>query len=411
METAVEAAIQVHPSIQVARSDVLAASANIDVARAAYYPSISAGMGSGDASSESGIRWRPQMQLSVSQMVYDFGKTDATVRSRIASREASDFELVAARESVARDTIEAFAEVQRYSALDQAAQAQADGIGKIAALVADRSQSGASSRSDEQQAIARVQAAKTNRLELNSQLQRWRAVLGQYIGQSVPSRLGGSSSAIDRGCDGGDIQTDQASTILLAEAKQREAIAELARERASSYPTIALDGGASYAFAGNVNNDDRTFYRLGLNVKTDVFNGGASKAALAAASYSAEGAKAGVELARFEVTNAVNTAKAQVSNVRQMVSLLNERDAVLKDTRDLYREQYVELGTRTLLDLLNAEQEVHQAAFDKINSAYDLRKLGLACLYSSGALRQKFNIGDLAPPKQTEPIREKVAKL
>ena len=411
LESAVASAVEAHPSVHVARSEILAADARIAQARAAYYPSISAGMGTGEANSSDGIRWRPQMQLSVSQMVYDFGKTSSNVQSRTASREASDVELIASRESVARDTVEAFVEVQRYSALDSAAQQQAEGIGKIADLVRDRSQSGASTKSEEQQALARVQAARTNRLEINSQLQRWRAVLAQYTAQAIPSKIGHSSSFIDQSCSGSDLNYQRASPVLVAEAKQREANAELAREQSNTYPTIALDGGASYAFGGHVDQGDRAFYRLGLNVKTDVFNGGASKAAMAAAAYSAEGALAGVELARFEVTNAITTAKAQVGNVQQMIALLGDRDAVLKETRDLYYDQYIELGTRTLLDLLNAEQDVHQANFDKVNAAYDLRKLGLVCLYSSGELRRKFNLGEPAPISEPVAGRARVAQL
>ena len=58
----------------------------------------------------------------------------------------------------------------------------------------------------------------------------------------------------------------------------------------------------------------------------------------------------------------------------------------------MYGQQYLELGTRPLLDLLNAEQEIHQSRFDLANTEADLRRLQVDCLYSTGALRSAYRI-------------------
>lgn len=68
----------------------------------------------------------------------------------------------------------------------------------------------------------------------------------------------------------------------------------------------------------------------------------------------------------------------------------------MRETRDLYRQQYVELGTRTLLDLLNAEQELHQAGFDTANAIHDLRRLGIACIFNTGKARKAFSVDGMA---------------
>jgi adhesin transport system outer membrane protein len=48
------------------------------------------------------------------------------------------------------------------------------------------------------------------------------------------------------------------------------------------------------------------------------------------------------------------------------------------------------MGTRTLVDLLNAEQEFQQVRFEAVNVAQTLRSLQVDCLYLSGRMRDAF---------------------
>ena len=69
---------------------------------------------------------------------------------------------------------------------------------------------------------------------------------------------------------------------------------------------------------------------------------------------------------------------------------LAARQGDMVETGKLYRLQYLDMGTRTLVDLLNAEQELQQARFDSVNTMHDLRRLQLDCLYYSGRSRDAF---------------------
>ena len=64
----------------------------------------------------------------------------------------------------------------------------------------------------------------------------------------------------------------------------------------------------------------------------------------------------------------------------------------MDETGKLYRMQYLQMGTRTLVDLLNAEQEFQQVRFEAVNSAHDLRRLQLDCLYNSVRTRAAFHL-------------------
>jgi adhesin transport system outer membrane protein len=50
------------------------------------------------------------------------------------------------------------------------------------------------------------------------------------------------------------------------------------------------------------------------------------------------------------------------------------------------------MGTRTLVDLLNAEQELQQVRFEAVNIRQNLRRLQVDCLFLSGRMRDAFHL-------------------
>jgi adhesin transport system outer membrane protein len=262
-------------------------------------------------------------------------------------------------------------------------------------LVKDRSQHGASSRSDDMQAAARVQGAKTNRAEIGSQALKWQATLQSLTGLSGAKVAKNTPDWLDTICASVQNDAPNSASIALAEAEKREALAELEFEKAKIYPTLSVEAGTSYDVLDAAQSGERIDYRVGLNLRSSLYDGGARNASVAAATQVASGADESIRAAKLEASAAITTAVVQISSIKEMLPLLDQRDSTLRETRDLYRDQYIELGTRTLIDLLNAEQEIHQAAFDRVNSRSDLRKLGIVCMYSAGQTRQRLNVADM----------------
>jgi phosphoribosylaminoimidazole carboxylase PurE protein len=105
--------------------------------------------------------------------------------------------------------------------------------------------------------------------------------------------------------------------------------------------------------------------------------------------------KAGAKNAAYlAVTQGLNEARDQSESFKQRLSIQQARTRSITETQRLYRDQYLSLGTRSLLDLLNAEQEIHQSQFDKENTLYDLRSLQVDCLYSTARIREAFELND-----------------
>lgn len=76
------------------------------------------------------------------------------------------------------------------------------------------------------------------------------------------------------------------------------------------------------------------------------------------------------------------------------LQILRRQQRLSERTRELYQQQYLDLGSRPLLDVLNAEQEVYQARFAELQTQSQLRQLQLNCLYNTGTLRRAFALNN-----------------
>jgi len=395
LEQAVHTALAWHPSIDEAVGRVNQHTAEIDVARAGYYPKVRGGIDSSYQSADGGS-WQPRLNVSVSQMIYDFGKVSSSVEARTAGANVSRTELLLGVDVLIRDTANAVIEIQRYRALLNVAQEQLRGVQTIADLVRQRSDRGASTRSDEVQADARVNAAQSTVLEIGGQLERWENTLTNLIGRSGPVNVASSVPQwLSNTCAVAEPDWSQSPAVLQAEAQRAQALAQLNLSRAQAFPTLSLEAGAGYDFnqgSTNARASDQPDFTVGLNLSGNLYDGGASAASREAANHALTAADAAIRNSRLNLGSALTQARSQISSLQQMVATLTARDGLMRQTRDLYRQQYVELGTRTLLDLLNAEQELHQAGFDMANATHDLRRLGVECLYNSGRSRELLGL-------------------
>ena len=93
---------------------------------------------------------------------------------------------------------------------------------------------------------------------------------------------------------------------------------------------------------------------------------------------------------RIEVRQQLMAAQNEALSLEQTLALQVRQLALNKQTQELYKEQYLGLGNRPLLDVLNAEQEVYQTRFMQQQTETQWRSLQLDCLYNTGLTRHLF---------------------
>jgi outer membrane protein, adhesin transport system len=387
---AVKKAVDWHPSVDVAVGELNQGKAQISVARSGYRPHISGGIMPG-AEIFNGFSWQPQATITASQMLYDFGKVSNSVSSAEAAAQVNRAQLLGAIDDLVRDTAYAVIEVQRYKALLAVARDQLAAVRDITGLVAQRTGKGASTRSDSVQAEARVEDAQNTILQISSELDRWRNTLAHMVGsRDLPNVTDAMPDWHDKACLRLAPDWHEMPAVLAYEARRDEASADLREARSMGLPTVAFQvNGDSFLRAPFHGQSDITF---GVNVSQTVTDGGATRARRDAAAYALRTADAALDNARNDASRAFDEARSQIGSLTDALNVLSRRQTNMEETSKLYRLQYFDLGTRTLIDLLNSEQELHQSRFDYVNHEHDIRRLNQDCLYNGGRTRDAFEL-------------------
>ncbi|WGL17603.1 TolC family outer membrane protein [Microbulbifer bruguierae] len=396
LSDAVQQAVSWHPIIGQSVGELNQQQENIRAARAGYFPQVSVNLLGGYDTETRGNHEGHAVQLYVSQVIYDFGKISSGVDSAAASARASQARVLLQIDNIARDTAQAALEVQRYQALLNSAETQIEGVSAISRLVNIRSERGASTRSDVLQALSRIESARANRQQTLAQLDRWRSVLQNLMGVAQPVLLkAGIPESVRNGCQLDPMMANAAPTVLVAEAQRAEAVAQLKQARAQSWPTLSLDGSVNnyldeqYADANALNEHEGAVF---LNLSMPIYQGGRIYANRDAANFAMRSAEAAKDNARLEAVRDLRIAQSQSLGLQQSLSILDSRLGAITETRDLYRKQYSSLGTRTLVELLNSEEEVYSARIEKNNTEFDLYRLQVDCLYTVGQIRDAFDL-------------------
>jgi outer membrane protein len=179
----------------------------------------------------------------------------------------------------------------------------------------------------------------------------------------------------------------QANSLQLAIARASAEIAdkEVARNRGGHYPTVDIVANYSKNSTGGVMSNDTTSKSVGVQLNMPLFEGGAVNSKWREAEANRERARQELENARRSI--ALQTRQAYlgvvsgISQVQALQQALTSSQSVL-DASKLGQE----VGVRTNLDVLNAQQQLFSTRRDLYQAQYD---------YLLSELRLKQAVGTL----------------
>lgn len=399
MVAAVRAAVRTHPAVRGAGEQIQQANAGVDAARAGYKPQINGGIENQHNTYRNNTydsRNVYTAKLTGSQMVYDFGKVAGTVDKAKSGVRASAAQMELATDDIGLNTAQAWVDAHMQQALLQIAREQLNAVMSIAALVTERAEKGATNRSDVEQANSRVNAVRSQLLGAEAEALRASLILMHLTGRAAPVAITGPIPPVLEGaaCHGGNEADSPA--VRLASARRDAASADLAIAKAQRLPTVTLDGSAGHALTNGsrLYGEYRTTGQVGLNLAMPLYQGGRAQAQERDAFHQLRAFEEAVEQARLENLQGFADASAQAYGWMQRAPVLQARVNSIDTTRDLYRKQYLQLGARSLIDLLNAEQEYHAARVEQVQGLHMQYRLGVQCLYFSDDLRDTFGLDE-----------------
>lgn len=394
---AIRYALLRNPTVSQKISIVAAQNSNIDAAKSQYYPQISGGVGTGDLSSSQ--RGSQLLSLTATQMLYDFGKVKSSVNTQKAKLQLEQANVLISIDDIAYQVSYAMVSIERYRKNVQIAQQQISGIARILEIAQLRARAGISSQADPIQAQSFLQSAQSNLIAQQSLLQQYQQRLNILLGfdanqkqWDIPPQLIQASNLYDSP-DYNLIPRMIAAQIGVEVAKSEKKQIDLTR-----YPTLALKGSVSQAINGvnPGNNKDNGFDQaIMLEASSNFYQGGATSARTRAASYAEEAARGNLNAVYLEVQDEVRTIRETIENKQLQMQVLRARQATTVQTRELYQEQY-KLGTRTVLDLLNAEMGIHTAVSELENARYDIYASLAQYISSTGKTRQAYDLNNIS---------------
>ena len=396
LKEAAQAIVYYHPRVAQAKGDERTEEELIAVAESKYYPQINGGIGMRRESNRSDRYDREFLQdinLEIEQVLYDFGKRSSAVKSAEYSYLSAKAYTSMTNEELAHMASLAVISIDRYKQLAELAKDQVGRISTLGSLVEERYNKGASNLSDVYQAKSRLDDVLSEELDIEAQHQSILRTLGIIIGQPQlrNATVGRLPSTLTAACN---IEPEWSGipAYQVAELEAERALAEFERAKADELPTISVRGNASRALNATPRYGSRIDSTVSLNVTMPVYQGGglsASKRAAASRAQAADAKKAEVQL---DVSQKMSDTRVNLENLHKRKNLLNQRVENLKNTKELYKKQYLELGTRTLVDLLNSEREYHQAQVDVVNNQFDIIQAQLDCTFYQGKLKEALDI-------------------
>jgi len=146
---------------------------------------------------------------------------------------------------------------------------------------------------------------------------------------------------------------------------------EIEKQRAAHYPSVDLKGSYSYDESGAFGTDSETgTASVGVQVSMPIYTGGAISSRKREAVYSFQQAQENLEgtvrQTRQQTRDAYRGVMSSISEVRALKQALTSAETALEAT-----EAGFEVGTRTIVDVLDSQRALFEAQRDYATARYD----------------------------------------
>ncbi|MBV1787226.1 TolC family outer membrane protein [Marinobacterium sp. D7] len=373
----------------------------VDQAKAGYYPTVDATLGYGYewTDKDQGVQDvelnRREAHLNINQMLFDGFATPSEVKRQRARMASAEAEATDTAENYALQAARAYLELLRRDQLVKLAKETLYNHVKIYDQIKRRSESGLGTLASIQQAEGRLALAEVNTLAAENNLLDARANYQRVVGQEPPAELeqlmddalpipGSFEEALAAANENhpvvGIAQNDVEATYA-----QRDAA------KSRMYPRLDLEVERRWdENLDGIEGDDEDLTAM-LRLRYNLFNGGADKARIRQTEYQIGEAQQVQRDSMRQIKQSLELSWNAYEILGRQIEHLQQHVDSSEQTRNSYQKQF-DIGQRSLLDLLDTENEVFTAKNQLAEAQLDQQIAKLRILNGMGGLLSAMNI-------------------
>ncbi|MCG7919468.1 MAG: TolC family outer membrane protein, partial [Candidatus Thiodiazotropha taylori] len=247
---------------------------------------------------------------------------------------------------------------------------------------------------DVHEAKAAYDAARASEIAAENSLDNAWEALFEIIGPKAKSDLAKLGDGLllnppvpNNLTDWSDTAQQQNYSIIAARSNLKVLEQEIDVSKSGHYPTLDLVGGYSINRSDSDRATEADTAKIGLSLEVPIYTGGAvsastrqSQANYRAAQQSLDQTRRGVNR---QVRDAFRGVLSTISQVEALKAATVSAQSALESTQAGY-----EVGTRTIVDVLNVQRNLFSSQRDYLNSRYGYILNGLALKSAAGTLSE-----------------------
>ncbi|MGB5098117.1 MAG: TolC family outer membrane protein [Porticoccaceae bacterium] len=319
---------------------------------------------------------RRELQLSARQLIFDGFYTPLEHKNQQARERSAKFRATSVGEDISLSVTRAFTEVLKQEAILKLAQDTLAYHQQVYDRMNQRFQSGVGSRADLAQISSRLALSRTNLENVTANLRNarinYQQVVGTFPGEGELEFPGSYHNYLPANVEAAVARAFDNHPILKVAETDLEATGYTYEQTKSAfYPRFDLE--VQRDANDNIDGSEQKIddLQVMLRMRYNLFRGGSDQARKQEFAYLVEKAKEIRNNARREVEQEIRLAWVANDTLTTQIPILIDYANSAEETKRAYVDQF-DLGRRTLLDLLNTENEAVSAKRDLINAKHDL---------------------------------------
>lgn len=384
LEEAVKQTLDTSPDVLIEAARRQSVEQGVNQSEAGYLPRVDLVYGRGHQRSDNAAavqtyggpigQIRYDRSLTLSQMLFDGLATTSEIERNQARLDSAAHRVAATSEQMALRAVEAYLEVLRNQEIMGLTQDNLMVHQRTYDQIKLRAASGVGRKADQDQIEARLALAKSNLTAAEANLKvaeiNYRLVVGTTPGTLSPPRAPDSQLIPARPEAALPVAIAQSRLLKSAKADIEAARAQHQAAKAALYPRLDLELSVSKNnLASPVDITSDVNRAAMVRMRYNLFKGSADIARIAETRYLLVEAEEVARRTERQIEQSVRLSWNAYSSAQERLPFLTKHAESSQLTREAYTKQF-SLGQRTLLDLLDTENEAFTASSNLLNGRY-----------------------------------------